>query len=442
MEKPLPTIAVLGASGLIGEAVASQLMKDGFPIVAIARRFHASQKAAFGEAAVELPLVPLDAVALSQLFAARRVEIVVNCIGALRGRHGVSIGGIQHSFVERLVAVLRSASPQSLLIHVSIPGASDQDHTAFSRTKRLGESAITGGLIPFVILRPGFVVAPAAYGGGALMRALAALPFDLPASEARQALVTTDLCDISRTIAIVAHRWNSGERVWHAVWDVMARGTTTVGEVVEAIRNWFGGPTKTIVLPRWLLTFGAEAGEVAALFGWSPPIQRTTLCEMRRGVAGHPEAWIAATGIEPISLNAALRHLPATVQEKWFARLYLLKGLIFGSLAAFWILSGLVPLAVAFHDAVAILTKHGVPSALAQSVAIAGSLADIGIGVAIAVRKTSRVGLLAGIALSLCYLIGASILAPNLWVGPLGALVKTVPVILLMFVGLATLESR
>ena len=307
MEKPLPTIAVLGASGLIGEAVATQLMEDGFPVVAIARRFHMSQKAAFGEAATELPLVPLDAGALSKLIRDRKVEIVINCIGALRSRHGVSIDALHRTFVERLVAVLRLTFPPSLLIHISIPGAGDQDRTAFSRTKRLGESAIIGGLTPFVILRPGFVVATAAYGGGALIRALAALPFDLPSNEARQVFATTDVRDISRTIAVVAHRWSTGEQAWRAAWDVMAREPATVGEVIEAFRHRFGGPTKTIALPRWLLTFGAEAGEAAALLGWSPPIQRTTLCEMRRGIAGRPEAWIAATGIEPISLDAALR---------------------------------------------------------------------------------------------------------------------------------------
>ena len=163
---------------------------------------------------------------------------------------------------------------------------------------------------------------------------------------------------------------------------------------------------------------------------------------MRRGIAGRPEAWIAATGIEPISLDAALRSSPATIQEKWFARLYLLKGLVLGSLAAFWILSGLLPLTVSFQDAIAILTKHGLPEELAQPVAIASSLADIAIGAAIAVKKTCRAGLLAGIVLSLCYLVGATIVAPDLWIGPLVALVKTVPAILLMFVGLATLESR
>jgi nucleoside-diphosphate-sugar epimerase len=442
VEKPLPTIAVLGASGLIGEAVATQLMEDGFPVVAIARRFHMSQKAAFGEAATELPLVPLDAGALSKLIRDRKVEILVNCVGALRSRHGVSIDALHRTFVERLVAVLRLTFPPSLLIHISIPGAGDQDRTAFSRTKPLGESAIIGGFIPFVILRPGFVVATAAYGGGALIRALAALPFDLPSNEARQVFATTDVRDVSRTIAVVAHRWSAGERAWQAVWDVMAREPTTVGEVIEAFRHRFGGPTKTIALPRWLLTFGAEAGETAALLGWSPPIQRTTLCEMRRGITGRPEAWIAATGIEPISLGAALRSSPATIQEKWFARLYLLKGLVLGSLAVFWILSGLLPLTVSFQDAIAILTRHGLPEGLAQPVAIASSLADIAIGAAIAARKTCRGGLLAGIVLSLCYLVGATIVAPDLWIGPLGALVKTVPAILLMLVGLATLESR
>ena len=69
------------------------------------------------------------------------------------------------------------------LIHISIPGAADEDRTAFSQTKREAERLIAASGIPYAILRPGFVVAPSAYGGSAMLRALAALPIDLPAAE-------------------------------------------------------------------------------------------------------------------------------------------------------------------------------------------------------------------------------------------------------------------
>jgi hypothetical protein len=50
--------------------------------------------------------------------------------------------------------------------------------------------------------------------------------------------------------------------------------------------------------------------------------------------------------------------------------------------------------------------------------------------------------LLAGIVVSLGYMAGAALLTPDLWIEPLGALVKTGPAIVLMLVALVTLDNR
>src|SRR5690606_22695336 len=107
--------------------------------------------------------------------------------------------------------------------------------------------------------------------------------------------------------------------------------------------------------------------------------------------------------------------------------LYLLKPLILGVLTVFWAVSGLIPLTVAFDTASAILTAHGIPLLMAQAITVASSLADIAIGAAVAFRRTSRIGLIAGIGLSLAYMTSAAIITPTLWLEPLGALVKTGP---------------
>jgi hypothetical protein len=72
----------------------------------------------------------------------------------------------------------------------------------------------------------------------------------------------------------------------------------------------------------------------------------------------------------------------------------------------------------------------------------AGSIMDFCVGLAIAFRSTTRWGLLAGVAVSLFYTVGAAILTPELWLEPLGALVKTGPAIVLMLVALAISEER
>ncbi len=75
----------------------------------------------------------------------------------------------------------------------------------------------------------------------------------------------------------------------------------------------------------------------------------------------------------------------------------------------------------------------------AQAITIASSLLDIFGRLAIAFRRSCRVGLLTGVAVSLFYMIGAAIITPELWIEPLGALVKTGPAIVLMLVAFAML---
>jgi nucleoside-diphosphate-sugar epimerase len=442
MSQSLPKIAVLGASGLIGEAIALSLGKHGFPVLAVARRFTGTQSAAF-DPALQLPLVSLQPDELARFLSSHEVDIVVNCIGVLQdsGQRG-SVDEVHRGFIARLVEAMSVAGRARLLVHLSIPGRDDDDRTAFSISKRQAERVITASTVPSIILRPGFVIAPAAYGGSALIRALAALPVDLPEREASRPFATTNVADIAQTIAVAAQRWHDGEQDWKAVWDIMEHQPSTVGAVVDGFRHRFGGPAQRFRLPSWLMRLGAWGGDLASRLGWSPPIRSTALVEMRRGVEGDPEPWIAATGIEPTPLPESLAKLPATVQEKWFAQLYLCKPLILGTLALFWVASGLIALTVAFTAASDILIAHGFPPTVAAAITIVTGLADVAIGTAIVFRRTCRRGLMAGIGLSLFYMVSAALLAPSLWFEPLGALVKTGPAIVLMLVALAILDER
>jgi hypothetical protein len=131
-----------------------------------------------------------------------------------------------------------------------------------------------------------------------------------------------------------------------------------------------------------------------------------------------------------------------TVQEHWFARLYLLKAFIIVALVIFWCVSGGIVLGFSFKPAAAMLVDHGFSVAMANAATVFSSLMDIGVGLAVAIRRTSRAGLVAGVGVSLFYMAGAAILTPELWIEPLGALVKTGPAIVLMLVALAMSDDR
>jgi uncharacterized protein YbjT (DUF2867 family) len=433
-------ILVLGASGLIGRYVTDDLRARGFAVIGVARTFSAGQRRSARD--LELPLLALDEGELARLIGDHNIDLVVNCLGVLQDGPGSDTSAVHRDFVARLLAAIRQ-SGRGVVVHISIPGAANDDRTAFSQTKREAEKLIAASGVAYAILRPGFVVAPSAYGGSAMLRALAALPIALPAKEGATPFQPVAIEEISATIAFLAGR-DIGDAATSAVtWDLMQPERMSLAAVIAEFRTAFG--TKDwprLRLPSILLDLGARLGDVAARLGWMSPMRSTAIAELRRGVDGDPRAWMQATGIVPRTIAQVVGQRPASIQDKWFARLFLVKGLVIASLVAFWCVSGLIALVVSYDAAAGILSAHRFPPSLVAPITIGTSLMDISIGVLIAFRRTCAIGLAAGIAASLGYMLGAAILTPDLWIEPLGALVKTGPAIVLMLVALLILDNR
>ncbi|MDA9547167.1 MULTISPECIES: SDR family oxidoreductase [unclassified Bradyrhizobium] len=435
------TILVLGASGLIGRFVTDDLRTRGFRVVGVARSLSPAQRMSALD--IELPILILDTAALTRLLSEHAVDVVVNCLGVLQDGPGSNTSAVHRDFVARLLQAIGGSGRAIRLVHISIPGSAEADRTAFATTKREAERLIGASSIPHAILRPGFVVAPSAYGGSALLRALAAFPIDLPAKDMATPFQPVAIEDITATIAWLAARDIDDASLRAVSWDLMQAEPVTMAGVIKPFRHAFGtAGWPRNAMPRFLLDLGAKLGDVASYLGWMPPMRSTAIAELRRGVTGDPTAWIAATGIAPRRLAELIGRHPASIQDKWFARLFLVKALIFASLVAFWVVSGFIALFVSYGAAAGILTAHDFPPALVDPITIGTSLMDMSIGVLIAFRRTAAIGLVAGIFASLGYMVGAAILTPDLWIEPLGALVKTGPAIVLMVVALLMLDNR
>ncbi|MCK1389838.1 SDR family oxidoreductase [Bradyrhizobium sp. 1] len=435
------TILVLGASGLIGRFVTDDLRVRGFRVVGVARSLSPAQKMSALD--IELPILSLEVAALTRLLREHAVDVAVNCLGVLQDGPGSDTNAVHRDFVARLLQAIGDSARAIRLVHISIPGAAEADRTAFATTKREAERLIAASGIAHAILRPGFVVAPSAYGGSAMLRALAAFPLDLPAKEMATPFQPVAVHDISATIAWLAERDIDDASAKAVSWDLMQTEPITTAGVIKQFRLAFGtAGWPRFAMPSFMLDLGAKIGDLANTLGWMPPMRSTAIAELRRGVTGDPSAWIATTGIAPKTLMDTIGRHPATIQDKWFARLYPIKALIFASLVAFWLVSGFIALFVSYRAAAGILSAHGFPSALVDPVTIGTSLMDMSIGVLIAFRRAAAIGLVAGIIASFGYMFGAAILTPDLWIEPLGALVKTGPAIVLMLVALLMLDNR
>src|SRR5262245_315031 len=386
MNADIRKILVLGASGLIGGFVTSDLRARGFHVVGVARRLPASQRRSAVD--LELPVMSMAAPALARLLCDHRIDVVVNCLGVLQDGPGSDTTAVHRDFVARLLQAIRDSNRAIRLVHISIPGTTETDRTAFSTTKREAERLIAESGVPFAILRPGFVVALAADGGSAMVRSLAAFPLDLPPAERDAPFQPVAMEDIAATIAWLAAR-DPGEAS-AVTWDLMQAQPVTLGNVIDQFREVFGtGRWWRIVMPAFLLDLGAGFGDLASRLGWMPPIRTTAIAELRRGVSGDPAGWMAATGIVPKRIEQTAGKRPATIQDKWFARLFLIKALMIASLVLFWVVSGFIALVISYDTAAEILRSRGFPPWLVAPLTIGTSLMDMSIGVLIAFRRTA-----------------------------------------------------
>ena len=194
--------------------------------------------------------------------------------------------------------------------------------------------------LDWVILRPSVVLGPAAYGGSALFRGLAALPV-LPVMPDTGPLQVVQLEDVVETVLFFLDPAAPSR----LAVDLVGPEPLSMLDIVRRFRAWLGWPAPRIVnLPAAIAALLYRLGDLAGRLGWRPPLRSTAREEIRRGAAGDPSRWTALTGISPRPLAAALAARPASVQERWFAGLYALKPAVFVVYALFWIVTGVLSL--------------------------------------------------------------------------------------------------
>lgn len=436
--EPLPdrkTACVLGAYGLIGSACVRALSEAGFRVIGVGRSEAMARRIG---PHIDWRILDLTQASSEELRATiAGADVVVNAAGALQDGPKDDVAGIHELMIERLVLALKGS--QARIIQISAAGVSPQASTEFFRSKAKGDAVLMASGLDWIVLRPTLVLAREAYGGTALLRASAAFPviglLVLPQSPVQ----TVCIDDVTAAVVSSAR----GEIARGTVADLTEPGSHRFEDVVRFVRTWLGLPPwrMSLNVPNLIVRGSASVADALGRLGWRSPLRSTAVKVLSEGIHGDPLPWRNAGGVTCRPLSETLASMPATSQDRWFARLYLALPVIVGVLALFWLMSGLIGL-LRFDDAVRVLSSRGVGGTAAAIFVAGGALIDLILGLGLLVRKFAPAAAIGMAGVSLLYLLGGTILTPDLWGDPLGPLLKVVPALALALVAAAILDER
>jgi uncharacterized protein YbjT (DUF2867 family) len=433
----LMRILVTGAYGLIGSACLTRLRSEGHELIGLGRSIEIARRRFPYARWIQANFVQLpDPIVWQTLLEG--IDAVVNCVGVLQNGLGDSVKRVQLDATLALFKACERAGVRRV-IHISALGVADDGSTVFSQTKAAAEAHLQTMALDWVILRPALVMSHAAYGGTAMLRGLAAFPGFVPLACADAKVQVIGIDDVSETVA----RAIAPDAPARVVWDLAHPQVRTLASIVVAIRAWLGmTPRRVLKLPRLIGNVAATIGDAVGWFGWRSPLRSTSLAQLDAGVVGDPTLWMTATGITPASLEQILAARPGNVQDRWFARLYLLKPLAFLGLAAIIIAQGLWGLIIFWRlrD-----TPYGIWSARLFPIILPylayDFLAPI-CGVALLFRRTARIAILSIFVLTLLQLADHVIRPGQHFTGFAQALAFDTPMLLALLFTLAILDDR
>ena len=410
-------VLVTGANSFIGSHVAAKLATAGHEIVGSARdvrearrRFpHYNWIEADFRRHMEWHLDGIDA--------------VVNCVGVLQDGGADST---RAAHVEGPRTLFDTCESQNVrrVIQFSAMGADPEAGTAYARTKHEGDRDLMTRALDWTVIRPSLVIARGAYGGTALIRGLAGLPLITPVMESTARFHPIHMHDLCR----VVEKLLTPDGPVRVVIEAAGPQVATLQELISAHRRWLGfGPTRYWLSPEWLTELAFVLGDGIGAFGVRTPLRSTSRAQMAHDVGGDPKAIPQHLGFTVRPFEQALNEEPASVQDRWHARLYFVKPAACVLLASFWIATGLICLTTGRIEAME-MARRAELGGLDAVTTIVGGVFDLVIGAAFLISARFRRAILLLMAtVSVIYVAMLTWTFPELWADPLGRLMKLVP---------------
>ncbi|MCP3968736.1 MAG: SDR family oxidoreductase [Rhodobacteraceae bacterium] len=421
-------VLVLGAGGFIGLHIGLALRRAGHHVIASARDVTRLQALGFECFCADLARAETHEPEFWQ-DAMRDCAGVVNAAGLLTGTPE-QMRAVHVLAPAAVYAAMPDGARGVLISAIGVEG-----DTGFAVTKRQGETAAQTSARAIAILRPGLVLGDGSYGGSSLARAMAVLPGLLPVvgsgTERFNPIHADDLSAIVVEALLLP--------VPDAPVEIGGPETLTQAEFLQSLRRWLGLRAVPVRrLPYGLALWFGRIGDALRL----GPVSATAVRQLSLGAEAATEAMRGRFAHRPRGFSAFLFDRPAGTQDLWHARLYLLRPALRLGLALIWLASAALGLLTPLQAMPGAVQGSGLPDLALLAMARLGGLADLAIGLAL--LRGWRLRLMGWLQLGLVagYTAGLTLIAPALWLDPLGGILKNLAVMLLIAVHMVLERER
>ncbi|KVP49673.1 SDR family oxidoreductase [Burkholderia ubonensis] len=410
-------ILVCGANGFIGRALCARLEAGGHRVV---RGVHAGRRAAGpGEIAIDYARDVRPEHWRARLDG---IDAVVNAVGMLTGRRGVTLDAVHRAAPCALFDACCGAGVRRI-VQISALGVERGD-TAYFASKLAADAYLQTLPIDFRIVRPALVYG--ATGASArYFRMLASLPVHVLPAGGRQLLRPVHVDDLAELVARLIERPAAGERIV----DVVGADEVEYREMLAIYRRAMGfPPAMRVSVP------GALCGAAAALSGRMPGamLTRDTWAMLRAGNTGELAASSAALGRPPRGLRAFIGAQAVALRHEALAAWR--RPLLTGSLAIVWIWTAIASAFIhPLRDSLALLAHVHLTGISALAALYAACALDFVFGVATVVAPSRRLWA-AQIVLIVAYSAVIAVAMPGLLAEPFGPVLKNVPILAVLLI--------
>lgn len=425
-------ILVTGANGFIGGYLVAHLLQQGHQVVCCVRDVITVQKR-FPLAKVLYGDFNKDISIEDWLPRIQSMDAVINCVGILQAKTGQNIENIHY---QTPLALFQACEQKQIkrVIQISALGVADGPAIDYVLTKNKLDQALLAMNLSSCVLRPSLVYASGAYGGTALLRALASLPFAIPLlGSGHSRFQPVAMFDLVKVITHCLHANNQG------IVNVVSPVPVSIKMILIHFRLWLGFKSvKAISIPTAIIKPLIKLGDWFGIGPLNSVSYQMTLHENMADITPLQEQLDFKMTPFPKGLN----YFPSQTQDRWHARLYFIRPLLKISLVLLWLLSGALPLLGLTNQAEMLLKTAGFSSNIAPIMTTTSCLWDIMLGLALMFSfKNKLIGMLQLLTI-LSYTLIASVLIPDLWLDPLAPLLKNLPILTSVLVWLAIEDMR